>query len=92
MVAIVLLKNKQTLNNFNCQEYFFHLRIEFLLIPMNGSSIDDVILKAEFNNFALMKNAIKKMIYIIPLDILIITQPMDKLKNPDISIPFTLFY
>jgi len=84
-----ILKNKQTLNNFNCPRIFFSSEDRvFIDTVANGSSIDDVSLKAELNNFAIVEKCNQKDdIAIIPLDILIITKPMDKLKDSDISIP-----
>ena len=54
----------------------------------DSNSFDDISLKAELNNFAIVEKCYQKDdIAIIPLDILIITQPMDKLKNTDVSMP-----
>ena len=84
-----ILKNKQTLNNFNCPRIFFSSEDRvFIDTVANGSSIDDVSLKAELNNFAIVEKCHQKDdIAFIPIDILIITQPMDKFENSDISIP-----
>ena len=54
----------------------------------NSNSFDDISLRAELNNFAIVDKCYQKdNILIIPLDILIINQPMNKLKNADVSIP-----
>ena len=83
------VKNKQTLDNFNCPRIFFSSEDRvFIDTSANVSSIDDVSLKAELNNFAIVEKCHQKDdIAIIPLDILIIAQPMDKLEDSDISIP-----
>ena len=84
-----IMKNKQTLDNFNCPRIFFSSEDRvFIDTVANGSSIDDVSLRAELNNFAIVEKCHKKNdISIIPLDILIVTQPMDKFEDSDISIP-----
>ena len=84
-----MLKNKQTLVNFNCPRIFFSSEDRFFIDTVaNGNSIDDVSLKARLNNFAIVEKCHQKNdIAIIPLDILIITQPMDKFENSDISFP-----
>ena len=84
-----IVKNKQTLGNFNCPKIFFSSEDRvFIDTSANVSSIDDVSLKAELNNFAIVEKCHQKVdIAIIPLDILIIAQPMDKLEDSDISIP-----
>ena len=56
-----------------------------------GTSIDDITYKAELNNFAFIDKCLQQNeAVIIPLDILIIAQPMEVLKNGDVSIPFML--
>jgi len=84
-----IIKNKQTSDNFNCPRIFFSSEDRVLIDTVgNSSSIDDVSLKAELNNFAIVEKCYQKDdIAIIPLDILIITQPMDKLENTDVSMP-----
>ncbi len=84
-----IMKNKQTLDNFNCPRIFFSSEDRvFVDTAGNGSSFDDVSLKAELNNFAIVEKCYQKDdIVIIPLDILIITQPMDKFEDSTISIP-----
>ena len=84
-----MLKNKQTLVNFNCPRIFFSSEDRvFIDTVANGNSIDDVSLKATLNNFAIVEKCHQKNdIAIISLDVLIITQPMNKFENSDISIP-----
>ena len=44
--------------------------------------------EAELNNFAIFQKCYQKDdIFIIPLDILIIAKPMNKLQNTDLSMP-----
>ena len=84
-----IVKNKQTLNNFNCPRIFFSPEDRIYIDTIDDSGdLDDLSLKAELNNFAIVEKCNQKdYIAIIPLDILIITKPMDKLKDSDISIP-----
>ena len=84
-----ILKNKQAVDNFNCPRIFFSSEDRvFIDTIANGSSIDDVMLKAKLNNFAILEKCHQKNnIAIIPLDILIISQPMDKFEDADISMP-----
>ena len=82
-------KNKQVSNNFNCPRVFFSSE-DRIFIDTNevGTSIDDVTFKAELNNFAFIEKCSEQnKVAIIPLDILIIAQPMYELQNPNISIP-----
>jgi len=84
-----IIKNKQTSDNFNCPRIFFSSEDRVLIDTVgNSSSIDDVSLKVELNNFAIVEKCHQKDdIAIIPLDILIISQPMDKLEDSDVSMP-----
>ena len=86
-------KNKQVSNNFNCPRVFFSSE-DRIFIDANegGSSIDDVTFKAELNNFAFNEKCFQQNeVIFIPLHILIIAQPMDELKNPDVSMPLYAF-
>ena len=52
------------------------------------TSIDDITYKAELNNFAFIEKCFQQNeAVVIPLDILIIAQPMEAFKNVDVSIP-----
>ncbi len=85
--------NKQASNNFNCPRVFFSSE-DRIFIDTNevGTSIDDVTFKAELNNFAFIEQCSKQNeVVVIPLHILIIAQPMDELKNPDVSMPLYAF-
>ena len=56
-----ILKNKQTLNNFNCPRIFFSSEDRvFIDTFANGNSIDDVSLKATLNNFAIVEKCHQK--------------------------------
>jgi hypothetical protein len=84
-----IIKNKQTSNNFNCPRIFFSSEDRIFVDTVgDSSSFDDVSLKAKLNNFAIVEKCYQKGdIAIIPLDILIVTQPMEKLENSDVSMP-----
>ena len=84
-----IIKNKQTSENFNCPRIFFSSEDRVFIETIgNSNSFDDVSLKAELNNFAIIEKCYQNNnIAIIPLDILIIAQPIDKLENTDVSIP-----
>jgi len=81
-----VIKNKQTSINFNCPLPFFSS--EDRIFIDNNNSLEDVLLKAELNNFEINESCQQKdKIVIIPLDLLIIANPMDDLQNPEINIP-----
>ena len=76
-------KNRQTSINFNCPRLFFSS--EDRIFIDNSNSLDNVLLKAELNNFQINTECQQKdKIVIIPLDLLIIAKPMDDLVNPEI--------
>ena len=82
-------KNKQTSEDFNCPRVFFSSEDRVFIDTAEGAtSIDDITFKAELNNFAFIDKCLQQNeAAVIPLDILIIAQPMDALKNGDVSIP-----
>ena len=82
-------KNKQTSEDFSCPRVFFSSEDRiFIDTSEGGTSIDDITYKAELNNFAFIDKCLQQNeAAVIPLDILIIAQPMDALKNGDVSIP-----
>jgi len=81
-----IIKNKQASTEFNCPRVFFST--EDRIYIDNSTSLDDVLIKAELNNFAINKQCKQKEnIAIIPLDILIVVQPMDNLENSLLSFP-----
>ena len=87
-------KNKQTSEDFSCPRVFFSSEDRvFIDTAEGGTSIDDITYKAELNNFAFIDKCLQQNeAAVIPLDILIIAQPMEVLKNGDVSIPFMLSY
>ena len=82
-------KNKQTSEDFSCPRVFFSSEDRVFIDTAEGAtSIDDITFKAELNNFAFNDKCLQQNeAAVIPLDILIIAQPMDALKNGDVSIP-----
>ena len=84
-----IVKNKQISSNFNCPRIFFSSEDRVFVDTFgNSNSFDDLSIKAELNNFEIVEKCIQKNdIAIISFDILIILEPMDKLENPEVSIP-----
>ena len=84
-----IIKNKQKTDNLICPRIFFSSEDKVFIETIgNSNSIDDVSLKAELNNFAIVEKCYQKdNIAIFPLDILIVAEPMDKLENKDVSMP-----
>jgi len=81
-----IIKNKQASTEFNCPRVFFST--EDRIYIDNSTSLNDVLIKAELNNFAINKQCKQQEnIVIIPLDILIVAQPMDNLENSLLSFP-----
>ena len=82
-------KNKQTSEDFSCPRVFFSSEDRvFIDTVEGGTSIDDITYKAELNNFAFIDKCLQQNeAAVIPLDILMIAQPMEALKNGDVSIP-----
>ena len=81
-----IIKNKQTSIDFNCPRVFFSSDDRIYID--NSISLDDITIKAEFNNYAInTKCQQKENIVVIPLDILIIAKPMTNLEEPMLSLP-----
>ena len=82
-------KNKQTSEDFNCPRVFFSSEDRvFIDTAEGGASIDDITYKAELNNFAFIEKCSQQNeAIVLPLDILIIVQPMKVSENPDVSMP-----
>ena len=82
-------KNKQISEAFSCPRVFFSSEDRvFIDTAEDGTSIDDIKYKAQLNNFAFIEKCLQQNeAAVIPLDILIIAQPMEALKNGDVSIP-----
>ena len=62
--------------------------IAFDLLKKNSISLDDITIKAEFNNYAInTKCQQQENIAVIPLDILIVAKPLSILEEPILSLP-----
>ena len=84
-----IIKNKQTSENFNCPRIFFSSEDRVFIETIgNSNSFDDVSLKAELNNFAIIEKCyVQSEVVFIPLNVLIVAQPMNMLENPNVSMP-----
>ncbi len=81
-----IIKNKQTSLDFNCPRVFFSS--EDRIYIDNSISLDNILIKAKFNNFTFNKQCLQKEnIAVIPLDILIVAKPMDNLEDSLLSFP-----
>ena len=81
-----LIENKQTSINFNCPRVFFSS--EDRIFIDNSISLDDIGIKAEFNNFAINKQCMEQEnIAIIPVDILIEVKPISNLEESSLTVP-----
>ena len=81
-----IIKNKQTSIDFNCPRVFFSSEDRTYID--NGISLDDILIKAELNNFAINTQCQQQEnIAIIPLDILIVAKPMDNLEESLLFFP-----
>ena len=79
-------KNNQAFIDFNCPRIFF--ASEDRVFIDNGNSPEDVHFKAELNNFNKSKECKQKdEVVIIPVEVLIIAQPMDNFQNTELNIP-----
>ena len=81
-----IIKNKQTSADFNCPKVFFSsdegVYIDYSI------SLDDITIKAEFNNYAINKKCQQQdNLAVIPLDILIVAKPMNNLEESFITLP-----
>ena len=81
-----IIKNKQTSTDFNCPRVFFSSDDRVYID--NSISLDDITIKAEFNNYAInTKCKQQENIAVIPLDILIVAKPLSNLEEPILSLP-----
>jgi hypothetical protein len=82
-------KDKQNFDNFNCPRVFFSSEDRIFIDTVDGrTSIDDVNIKAELNNFAFIEKCYaQKDVAIIPINILIIAQRLGKFENTKVSMP-----
>ena len=81
-----IVKNKQTSTDFNCPRVFFSSDDRIYID--NSISLDDITIKAEFNNYATNKKCqLQENLAVIPLDILIVAKPMNNLEESFITLP-----
>ncbi|MDC0624572.1 hypothetical protein OAP76_02790 [Alphaproteobacteria bacterium] len=81
-----IIKNKQTSTDFNCPRVFFSSDDRVYID--NSISLDDITIKAEFNNYAINKKCQQQdNLAVILLDILIVAKPMTNLEESLISLP-----
>ena len=81
-----IIKNKQTLTDFNCPRVFFSSDDRIYID--NSISMDDITIKAEFNNYAINNKCQRQdNIAVIPLDILIVANPISNLEGSHLSLP-----
>ena len=81
-----IIKNKQTTIEFNCPRIFFSS--EDRIYIDNSISLDNIKIKAEFNNYATNnKCQQQENIAIIPIDVLIVANPLDNLEEAFLSLP-----
>ena len=81
-----IIKNKETTADFNCPRVFFSSDDRIYID--NSISLDDITIKAEFNNYAINnKCQQQENIAVIPLDILIVVKPMSNLEESFLYFP-----
>ncbi len=81
-----IIKNKQTTIDFNCPRIFFSSDDRIYID--NSISFDNIAIKAEFNNYAInSKCQQQENIALIPIDILIVANPLGNLEKPSLSLP-----
>ncbi|MBI04944.1 MAG: hypothetical protein CMI96_03900 [Pelagibacteraceae bacterium] len=81
-----IIQNKKVTEEFNCPIVFFSAKDRIYID--SRTSLDDVGIKAELNNYAINSNCKKQEnINIIPLNVLIVAQPMSNLEEPFLEFP-----
>ena len=81
-----IIKNTQTSADFNCPRVFFSSDDRVYID--NSISLDDITIKAEFNNYAMNKKCKQQdNLAVIPLDILIVANPISNLEESFIYMP-----
>ena len=81
-----IIKNKQITTDFNCPRVFFSSDDRTYID--NSISLDNIKIKAEFNNYAANnKCQQQENLAIIPIDVLIIAKPLGNLEEPFLSLP-----
>ena len=84
--CVNIIKNNQTSADFNCPRVFFSS--EDRVYIDNSISFDDITIKAEFNNYAINQKCQQQdNLALIPLDILIVANPISNLEESFISLP-----
>ena len=80
------MRNNAVSSDFNCPRIFFSQEDKVYI--NRGTSVDDIQIKAEFNNFAINKECQKKQnTALIPIDVLIVVKPMDNIENSSLFLP-----
>ena len=83
---IINNNNKQTSIDFKCPQVFFSAEDKIFI--NNSNSLDDVLIKAYLNNFAINKECRQEnKIALIPIDVLIIAEPLDYFEKPELNFP-----
>ena len=80
-----LMNNKEAYLDFNCPKVFFSSNNRNYIDT--SDSLDEVRVRANLNNFDINKCQQKNNIVIIPLDILIIAEPLQSLEESNLSFP-----
>ena len=81
-----ILKDKQANLSFKCPKVFFSANDRKFID--SSTSLDDIRIKAEINNFAFNKKCQQtNNVFVIPLDILIVVKPIDNEENTLINFP-----
>ena len=84
--CVNIIKNKQTSIDFNCPRVCFSSDDRIYID--NSISLDDITIKAEFNNYATNKKCqLQENLAVIHLDILIVAKPMNNLQESFITLP-----
>ena len=85
----MIIKDNSKFNNYNCPSLFFSSNDNFFVDTLdNSTSIDEIYIKAELNNFAINKKCQQNdELIIIPVDVLIILKPMKSLPYEEVSLP-----
>ena len=84
--CVNIIKNTQTSIDFNCPRVFFSSDNRIYID--NSISLDDITIKAEFNNYAInTKCQQQENVVVIPLEILIVAKPINNLEEPNLSLP-----
>tara|TARA_B100000965_G_scaffold74000_1_gene58419 strand:+ start:202 stop:708 length:507 start_codon:yes stop_codon:yes gene_type:complete len=84
--CVNLVENNNRSINFNCPRVFFSS--EDRVYIDNSISLDNIKIKAEFNNFAINEQCQQKQnVVVIPIDILIVAYPLKDFEESSLSLP-----